>query len=83
MLSDSGLKAMCSFVLLLVSYTVILVSVRWHSSEGMAKARATLTAHIAVVTLFVGPASSFMPGLLAVSQWISFYQYLIQLLLLF
>ena len=54
MLSDSGLKAMCSFVLLLVSYTVILVSVRWHSSEGMAKARATLTAHIAIVTLYFG-----------------------------
>lgn len=55
MLSDSGLMAMCSFVLLLVSYTVILVSVRWRSSAGMAKARATLTAHIAVVTLFFGP----------------------------
>ena len=55
MLSDSGLMAMCSFVLLLVSYTVILVSVRRRSSAGMAKARATLTAHIAVVTLFFGP----------------------------
>lgn len=54
MLSDSGLMATCSFVLLLVSYTVILVTVRRRSSAGMAKARATLTAHIAVVTLFFG-----------------------------
>lgn len=55
MLSDSGLMAMCSFLLLLVSYTVILLTVRRRSSAGMAKARATLTAHIAVVTLFFGP----------------------------
>lgn len=54
MLSDRSLMAMCSFVLLLVSYTVILVTVRQHSSAGMAKARASLTAHIAVVTLFFG-----------------------------
>ncbi|XP_047653470.1 olfactory receptor 4K15-like [Phacochoerus africanus] len=55
MLSDSGLMAMSSFVLLLISYTVILVTVQWRSSAGMAKARATLTAHITVVTLFFGP----------------------------
>lgn len=41
---------MSSFVLLLVSYTVILVTVWRHPSVGMAKARATLTAHITVVT---------------------------------
>lgn len=46
---------MSSFVLLLVSYTVILVTVWRHPSVGMAKARATLTAHITVVTLFFGP----------------------------
>ncbi|XP_046510495.1 olfactory receptor 4K15-like [Equus quagga] len=55
MLSDSGLMAMSSFVLLLTSYTVILVTVRRLSSVGMAKARAALTAHITVVTLFFGP----------------------------
>lgn len=55
MLSDSGLIAMSSFVLLLVSYMVILVTVQRRSSAGMAKARATLTAHITVVTLFFGP----------------------------
>ncbi|XP_047396676.1 olfactory receptor 4K15-like [Sciurus carolinensis] len=55
MLSDSGLMAMISFFLLLISYTVILVTVRRHSLAGMAKARATLSAHITVVTLFFGP----------------------------
>ncbi|XP_017499839.2 olfactory receptor 4K15-like [Manis javanica] len=55
MFSDSGLMAMSSFMLLLISYTVILVTVRRRSSVGMAKARATLTAHITVVTLFFAP----------------------------
>ncbi|XP_030740788.1 olfactory receptor 4K15-like [Echinops telfairi] len=55
MLSDSGLMALSSFVLLLISYTVILVTVRSRASAGMAKARATLTAHVTVVTLFFGP----------------------------
>ncbi|XP_020772043.2 olfactory receptor 4K15-like [Odocoileus virginianus] len=55
MLSDSGLMAMCSFLLLLVSYAVVLLTVWRRSSAGMAKARATLAAHIAVVTLFFGP----------------------------
>lgn len=54
MLSDSGLMATSSFVLLLISYTLILVIVRRRPSAGMAKARATLTAHIIVVTLFFG-----------------------------
>ncbi|KAM4881035.1 olfactory receptor 4K15-like [Thomomys bottae] len=55
MLSDSGLMAMISFVLLLISYTVIFVTLRRRSSAGMDKARATLTAHITVVILFFGP----------------------------
>ncbi|XP_075388379.1 olfactory receptor 4K15-like [Tenrec ecaudatus] len=54
MLLDSGLMGVTSFLLLLISYTVILVTVRRRSS-GMAKARSTLTAHITVVTLFFGP----------------------------
>ncbi|XP_037691062.1 olfactory receptor 4K15-like [Choloepus didactylus] len=55
MLSDSGLIAMTSFVLLLTSYSIILFTVQRRSSVGMAKARATLTAHVTVVTLFFGP----------------------------
>ncbi|KAM6202989.1 olfactory receptor 4K15-like [Rhynchocyon petersi] len=55
MVSDSDIMAMSSFVLLLFSYMVILVTVRRQSSGGVAKAWATLTAHVTVVTLFFGP----------------------------
>ncbi|XP_003418745.2 olfactory receptor 4K3-like [Loxodonta africana] len=55
MLSDSGLMGMISFLLLIISYTVIVVTVRRRSSAGMAEARATLTAHVTAVTLFFGP----------------------------
>ncbi|XP_076982814.1 olfactory receptor 4K15-like [Tamandua tetradactyla] len=55
MLLDSGLMGMISFLFLLVSYMVILVAVRRHSSAGLAKAHNTLVAHITVVTLFFGP----------------------------
>ncbi|XP_004865151.1 olfactory receptor 4K15 [Heterocephalus glaber] len=55
MLSDSGLMAMLSFVVLLISYMVILLTMRRRSSSNMAKARGTLTAHVTVVTLFFGP----------------------------
>ncbi|XP_076982686.1 olfactory receptor 4K15-like [Tamandua tetradactyla] len=55
LLADSGLMAMSSFVLLMISYSVILVTVRRRSSAGMAKARTTLTAHVTVVILFFGP----------------------------
>ena len=55
MLLDSGLMGVASFLLLLVSYTVILVTVQRRSSTDMTKARSTLTAHIIVVTLFFGP----------------------------
>ncbi|KAF0874232.1 OR4KF protein, partial [Crocuta crocuta] len=53
--ADSGFLSMSSFLLLVVSYTVILITVRKRSSASMAKARSTLTAHITVVTLFFGP----------------------------
>ncbi|XP_011383552.1 olfactory receptor 4K15 [Pteropus vampyrus] len=53
--ADSGFLSMSSFLLLVVSYTVILITVRNRSSASMAKARSTLTAHITVVTLFFGP----------------------------
>ncbi|XP_022381470.1 olfactory receptor 4K15 [Enhydra lutris kenyoni] len=53
--ADSGFFSMSSFLLLVVSYTVILITVRNRSSASMAKARSTLTAHITVVTLFFGP----------------------------
>ncbi|KAM6202600.1 olfactory receptor 4K15-like [Rhynchocyon petersi] len=55
MVSDSGILGMSSFVLLLVSYMAILITVRHQSSAGIGKARATLSAHITVVILFYGP----------------------------
>ncbi|KAG3261435.1 olfactory receptor 4K15-like [Ictidomys tridecemlineatus] len=53
--ADSGFLSLSSFLLLVVSYTVILITVRSRSSASMAKARSTLTAHITVVILFFGP----------------------------
>ncbi|XP_057579300.1 olfactory receptor 4K15-like [Hippopotamus amphibius kiboko] len=53
--ADSGFLSLSSFLLLVVSYTVILITVRSCSSASMVKARSTLTAHITVVTLFFGP----------------------------
>ncbi|XP_046930509.1 olfactory receptor 4L1-like [Lynx rufus] len=53
--ADSGLLSFICFILLLISYTVILVTVRRRSSGGLSKALSTLSAHITVVTLFFGP----------------------------
>nr|XP_015308790.2 olfactory receptor 4L1 [Macaca fascicularis] len=54
-IADSGLLSFTCFILLLVSYIVILVSVSKKSSVGLSKALSTLSAHIIVVTLFFGP----------------------------
>ncbi|XP_011385877.1 olfactory receptor 4L1 [Pteropus vampyrus] len=54
-ISDSGLLSLICFILLLVSYTVILVTVWQRSSGGLSKALSTLSAHIIIVTLFFGP----------------------------
>uniref|UniRef100_F7AKN4 Olfactory receptor n=1 Tax=Monodelphis domestica TaxID=13616 RepID=F7AKN4_MONDO len=54
-IADSGLLSLISFILLLVSYTIILVTV-WHrSASGLSKALSTMAAHITVVTLLFGP----------------------------
>ncbi|XP_004609796.1 olfactory receptor 4L1-like [Sorex araneus] len=54
-IADSGLLSFLCFILLLVSYAVILITVRRRSSGGLSKALSTLSAHIIVVTLFFGP----------------------------
>ncbi|XP_055989926.1 olfactory receptor 4K13-like [Sorex fumeus] len=54
-IADSGLLSFICFVLLLISYTIILITVRNRSSGGLSKALSTLSAHITVVTLFFGP----------------------------
>uniref|UniRef100_G1LQE8 G-protein coupled receptors family 1 profile domain-containing protein n=1 Tax=Ailuropoda melanoleuca TaxID=9646 RepID=G1LQE8_AILME len=53
--ADSAFLSMSSFLLLVFSYTVTLITVRNRSSASMAKARSTLTAHITVLILFFGP----------------------------
>ncbi|XP_075819890.1 olfactory receptor 4K15-like [Microtus pennsylvanicus] len=57
--ADSGVLATTCFLLLLISYTYILLTVRLHSkdgsSKGSSKALSTCTSHIIVVVLFFGP----------------------------
>ncbi|NXG69903.1 OR4S2 protein, partial [Baryphthengus martii] len=53
--ANSGMISLSCFVVLVVSYAVILVSLRTRSSEGRLKALYTCTSHITVVVLFLGP----------------------------
>ncbi|MRI72319.1 hypothetical protein FDP56_18265, partial [Enterococcus casseliflavus] len=53
--ADSGILATTCFILLLISYTYILLTVQLHSKDGSSKALSTCTSHIIVVLLFFGP----------------------------
>ncbi|XP_005562511.4 olfactory receptor 4K13-like [Macaca fascicularis] len=55
-IADSGLLSVFCFILLLISYIIMLVTIWQHSSSASSKAMSTLSAHITVVTLFFGPA---------------------------
>ncbi|XP_024642663.2 olfactory receptor 4K1 [Macaca nemestrina] len=58
-LTNSGLISLSCFLALIISYMIILISVRRMSSSGSSKALSTLTAHITVVILFFGPCIYF------------------------
>ncbi|XP_016279112.2 olfactory receptor 4C11-like [Monodelphis domestica] len=53
--SNSGALCSTSFVLLMISYTIILRSLKNHSAEGKRKALSTCSSHIIVVIIFFGP----------------------------
>ncbi|XP_064131238.1 olfactory receptor 4C11-like [Loxodonta africana] len=53
--SNSGAICLISFLLLMISYFVILHSLRNHCAEGRKKTLLTCTSHIIVVVLFFGP----------------------------
>ncbi|XP_006278571.1 olfactory receptor 4N5-like [Alligator mississippiensis] len=55
MVSNSGLICLVCFLMLLISYIIILVTVRFHFTEGKWKALSTCASHVMVVTLFFGP----------------------------
>nr|XP_026235027.1 olfactory receptor 4B1-like [Urocitellus parryii] len=55
-LANSGLIALCSFLILVSSYIIILFNLRKRSAEGRRKALSTCASHITVVILFFGPA---------------------------
>ncbi|XP_011831515.1 PREDICTED: olfactory receptor 4F17 [Mandrillus leucophaeus] len=54
-IANSGVLTVCSFVLLIISYTIILMTIQHRPSDRSSKALSTLTAHITVVLLFFGP----------------------------
>ncbi|XP_064147960.1 olfactory receptor 4K1-like [Loxodonta africana] len=58
-LTNSGLISSSCFLALIVSYAIILITVKRRSSSRSTKALSTLTAHITVVILFFGPCIYF------------------------
>ncbi|XP_032197593.1 olfactory receptor 4F6 isoform X1 [Mustela nigripes] len=57
--ANSGFISVASFLILIISYTFILVTVQKKSLGSMSKALSTLAAHVTVVVLFFGPLIFF------------------------
>nr|XP_018891807.1 olfactory receptor 4P4 [Gorilla gorilla gorilla] len=55
-IANSGLIALVTFVVLLLSYVFILYTIRAYSAESRSKALATCSSHVMVVVLFFAPA---------------------------
>ncbi|XP_047630527.1 olfactory receptor 4P4 [Phacochoerus africanus] len=55
-IANSGLIALVTFVVLMLSYFFILYSIRAYSVESRSKALSTCSSHITVVVLFFAPA---------------------------
>ncbi|XP_006831884.1 PREDICTED: olfactory receptor 4F6-like [Chrysochloris asiatica] len=57
--ANSGFISVASFLILMISYIFILVTVHKKSPGGISKALSTLSAHVMVVVLFFGPLIFF------------------------